>query len=387
MNIILFDAEERENLLPLTFTRPVSELRMGIFTFTERWDKIFPTDKTSFLAQDYLSKKYPVHYEQENLFINPAYFPNQDFILTLKNLKKGEALTHEGSIIAACSSENEFLGQKFSKKTEFYFNGIHIKYPWDLFTYNNKAISYDFALISQGRKSQHLSPTVNVIGDRSKIFVEKGVIAEYVTLNAQGGEIYLGEDSEIMEGSLIRGSLALGKGAKIHMGAKIYGGTTIGPYSKVGGEVNNSILTAYSNKGHDGFLGNSVLGEWCNLGAGTNSSNMKNNYDIVKCWNYPRSTFISTELQFSGIIMADHSKAAINTQFNTGTVVGVSANVFTSGFPPNIIKSFSWGGKSESPKFKISKALEVAERMMKRRNKNLSEEEKDILEYIYDLNK
>lgn len=387
MNIILFDAEERGDLLPLTFTRPVSELRMGIFTFSERWNKIFQTEKISFLTQKYLSKKYPVQYKEENIFINPSYFPNQDFILTIKNLKKGEALVFKNKIIAARSSEGEFLAQKFNKKIEYNFNGIHIAYPWNLFTYNKHAINYDFTLVSKQNQSQTLSSTVNVIGDSSKIFIENGVTAEYITLNTQEGVIYLGKNSEIMEGSHIRGSLALCEGSKIHMGAKVYGGTTIGPYSKIGGEVNNSILTAYSNKGHDGFLGNSVLGEWCNLGADTNSSNMKNNYDIIKCWNYPQSTFISTELQFSGLIMGDHSKSAINTQFNTGTVVGVFANIFTSGFPPNIIKSFSWGGKSENLKFNFSKALEVAERMMKRRNKKLSEDEKDILEYLYLLNK
>ncbi|MDR2122648.1 MAG: GlmU family protein [Flavobacteriaceae bacterium] len=383
MNVILFDGKERSNLLPLTFTRPVAELRMGILTFTERWKRILQTEKISYLTQDYLSEKYPVHVETRNVFINPVYFPDQNLILTLKNLKPGEALFFDQDLVAANSTFEDFQLLKFTKKIKLEFISFSIQYPWDLFSYNSRAVSYDFDLITRGRKSCSLPETVKIIGDPSNIFVEEGVEAEHVILNTKGGEIYLGKNSEIMEGAMVRGSLALCEGAKINMGAKIYGGTTIGPYSKIGGEVNNIVVTGYSNKGHEGFLGNSVLGEWCNLGADTNSSNMKNNYAEVKFWNYPKAGFVRTGLQFAGLIMGDHSKSAINTQFNTGTVVGVSANIFTSGFPPNIIKSFSWGGKSESPLFKIEKALEVATIAMKRRNVELTEIDKKILKHIY----
>ena len=383
MNIILFDGKEYSDLLPLTFTRPVAELRMGILTFAERWKLIFQTEKISYLTQRYLSEKYTLQNEEENVFINPAYFPNQDFIFQLKNLKFGEAFYYQEELVAAKTTLENFQLNNFVKKLDITFESFHIQYPWDLFTYNSDAITYDFQLITQGRKSCTLSNTVRIIGDPSQLFVEEGVVAECVILNTKEGPIYLGKNSEIMEGAMIRGSFALGTGSKINMGAKVYGGTTVGPYSKVGGEVNNIIILGYSNKGHDGFVGNSVIGEWCNLGADTNSSNLKNNYAEVKLWNYTKQKFIKSGLQFAGMIMGDHSKSAINTQFNTGTVVGVSANIFTSGFPPNIIKSFSWGGKSESPNFKLEQVFEVAERTMKRRGIELSEQDKKIIEYIY----
>lgn len=383
MNIILFDGKEYSDLLPLTFTRPVAELRMGILTFAERWKLIFQTEKISYLTQRYLSEKYTLQNEEENVFINPAYFPNQDFIFQLKNLKFGEAFYYQEELVAAKTTLENFQLNNFVKKLDITFESFHIQYPWDLFTYNSEAITYDFQLITQGRKSCTLSNTVRIIGDPSQLFVEEGALAECAILNTKEGPIYLGKNSEIMEGAMIRGSFALGTGSKINMGAKVYGGTTVGPYSKVGGEVNNIIILGYSNKGHDGFVGNSVLGEWCNLGADTNSSNLKNNYAEVKLWNYTKQKFIKSGLQFAGLIMGDHSKSAINTQFNTGTVVGVSANIFTSGFPPNIIKSFSWGGKSESPNFKLEQAFEVAEKTMKRRGIELSEQDKKIIEYIY----
>lgn len=383
MNIILFDGKEYSDLLPLTFTRPVAELRMGILTFAERWKLIFQTEKISYLTRRYLSEKYTLQNEEENVFINPAYFPNQDFIFQLKNLKFGEAFYYQGELVAAKTTLENFQLNNFVKKLDITFESFHIQYPWDLFTYNSEAITYDFQLITQGRKSCTLSNTVRIIGDPSQLFVEEGAVAECAILNTKEGPIYLGKNSEIMEGAMIRGSFALGTGSKINMGAKVYGGTTVGPYSKVGGEVNNIIILGYSNKGHDGFVGNSVIGEWCNLGADTNSSNLKNNYAEVKLWNYTKQKFIKSGLQFAGMIMGDHSKSAINTQFNTGTVVGVSANIFTSGFPPNIIKSFSWGGKSESPNFKLEQVFEVAERTMKRRGIELSEQDKKIIEYIY----
>lgn len=382
MNVILFDGEERNNLLPLTFTKPVAELRMGGLSFTERWKRILETTNVSFLSEEYLSKKYPAKIKDLNLFINPAYFPNQELIFKIKNLQQGEALYQNEKLIAANCNYEDF---KFSNCKKNYIDDIsfHIQYPWDLFTYNSLAITYDFQLITQNRKSCPLSQTVRVIGDTSKIFIEEGAVAEHVIINTKEGEIYLDKNSEVMEGSMIRGGLMLGEGSKINMGAKIYGGTTIGPYSKVGGEVSNSIFSGYSNKGHEGFLGNSILGEWCNLGADTNSSNMKNNYSEVKFWNYHSSKFIDSKLQFAGLIMGDHSKSAINTQFNTGTVVGVSSNIFLPGFPPKLIDSFSWGGKKDSPLFQLEKVYDVMEKVMLRRNKQPTQEDKDIIKYLY----
>ncbi|MDX5320207.1 MAG: glucose-1-phosphate thymidylyltransferase, partial [Bacteroidota bacterium] len=257
-----------------------------------------------------------------------------------------------------------------------------IQYPWDIFSKNAEALEQDFDLITAGRKSQTLSKTNTLLGDR--IFAEEGAYAECAILNSTTGAIYLGNDSEVMEGSVVRGGLALCEHASLKLSTKIYGATTVGPHSKVGGEVNNSVIIGYSNKGHDGFLGNSVLGEWCNLGADTNNSNLKNNYAEVKLWSYARNGFARTGLQFCGLIMGDHSKSGINTMFNTGTVVGVSANIFGSGFPRNFIPSFSWGGAQGFETFTLKKADEVAEKMMARRGIAYDETEKAIMQHLYE---
>ncbi len=270
-----------------------------------------------------------------------------------------------------------------NSKTEISSSVVHIQHLWELFIYNEFAIGYDFKLLTHGRNSAKISETNHLINPEN-IFFEEGAKAEFSILNATNGPIYLGKDSEIMEGSLVRGSLALCENAKLNMGTKIYSGTTVGPHSKVGGELNNAILMGYSNKAHDGFLGNSVIGEWCNLGAGTNNSNLKNNYAEVKLWDYSQKRFINTGLQFCGLIMGDYSKSAINTQFNTGTVVGVSANIFKPGFPPNFISSFNWGGSRDSEKFNLNRSYEAASKMMERREKILTENDKDILKHIFD---
>ncbi|MGL5234723.1 MAG: glucose-1-phosphate thymidylyltransferase, partial [Empedobacter falsenii] len=262
---------------------------------------------------------------------------------------------------------------------------IHLQHSWDLFTYNFQAIEFDFDLVTKGRTSQPISTTNQVLAPE-KIFIEEGAKVEFSILNASEGPIYIGKDAEIMEGSMIRGGLALCEHATVKMGAKIYPGTTIGPYCKVCGELSNVVLIGYTNKGHDGYLGNSVLGEWCNLGAGTNNSNLKNNYDIVKIWSYREQRFVKTGLQFCGVIMGDHGKAAINTQINTGTVVGICANIFQTGFPPNVIKHYSWGGNSDAPVYNLDRACEAAERMMKRRKIAFTPADKRILEHIFNLN-
>lgn len=384
MNIVLFDEQEWRNLRPLTLNKPISELRMGILTFKERWEKLFEGNYSNH-TQNYLSEKFPLKISDENLFINPAFFPNKNLINSIQNLKFGESIWFDNQMIVGNLSLKEFeVRNDLNNKIEFKEEIIHINHLWDLFTHNDKAIRFDFELITKGRKSQPISETNGVINPEN-IFLEEGAVVEFAVLNAKEGPIYIGKNAEVMEGSLVRGSLALCENAKLNLGAKIYSGTTIGPYCKVGGEVNNSILMSYSNKGHDGFLGNSVLGEWCNLGADTNNSNLKNNYSEISVWNYEDKAYISTGLQFCGLMMGDYSKSAINTQFNTGTVVGISANVFDAGFPPKFIPSFSWGGGKDSDKFDLEKSYEAAEKMMARRKKILTNEEKNILGYIFQL--
>ncbi len=382
MNIVLFDSKEWKNLRPLTLTKPFGELRMGILTFRERWKKLIEGNY-SYLTENYLSEKFPAEVENLNLFINPAYFPFPDLVDAILKLKEGETLMNNQNMIAGKLSLEDFQNLNTITSNQNYTGEIlHINRLWNLFSYNDVAIRFDFELIKKGRKSQPISDT-NGIMNPENIFLEEGTVMEFSVLNAKSGPIYIGKDAEVMEGSLIRGSLALCEGAKLNMGTKIYSGTTIGPHCKVGGEVNNSILMGYSNKGHEGFLGNSVLGEWCNLGADTNNSNLKNNYSTIKMWDYNTNSYIESDLQFCGLIMGDFSKSAINTQFNTGTVAGVSANVFESGFPPKFIPSFSWGGRETSPKYDFEKSCEAAQKMMERRKKLLTEEDKRILKHIY----
>lgn len=382
MNIVLFDGEERENLLPLTFTKPVASLRMGVLTFTERWERLLNTT-VSYKTVPYLVDKFPINLQSENIFINPSFFPSKKLVETINSLIIGQSIVYNNELVAVKTVENEptITVDSIIFEEEL----IHIKHSWDLFSYNFQAIEFDFELLTAGKTSQPISSTNRVLHSE-KIFLEEGAKVEFAILNASEGPIYIGKDAEIMEGSMIRGGLALCEHAKINMGAKIYSGCTIGPYCKVGGELNNAILMAYSNKGHDGFLGNAVIGEWCNLGADTNNSNLKNNYAEVKLWSYKEGRFVKTGLQFCGLIMGDYAKSAINTQFNTGTVVGVCANVFQSGFPPNLIKHYSWGGNSDAPIFSFDRACEAAEKMMERRKVDLTATDRKILEHIFNLN-
>ena len=382
MNIVLFDGDEWDNLLPLTFTKPVASLRMGVLTFIERWEKLLKTT-ISYETVPYLAEKFPISIQSENIFINPSFFPSKKLVETVKSLAVGQSIVYNDKLVAVKTLENEptITVDSIIFEEEL----IHIQHSWDLFTYNFQAIEFDFELLTAGKTSQPISSTNRVLHPE-KIFLEEGAKVEFAILNASEGPIYIGKDAEIMEGSMIRGGLALCEHGKINMGAKIYSGCTIGPYCKVGGELNNAILMAYSNKGHDGFLGNAVIGEWCNLGADTNNSNLKNNYAEVKLWSYKESRFVKTGLQFCGLIMGDYAKSAINTQFNTGTVVGVCANVFQSGFPPNLIKHYSWGGNSDAPIFSFDRACEAAEKMMERRKVDLTATDRKILEHIFNLN-
>ncbi len=391
MGLILFD-DNRENLKPLTFTRPVAELRIGILTIREKWERMLNM-KASYYTAPYLAAKYPPNFETLNILVNGSVLPTQalcDYILqalpdnTL--LVKGDTpivlKTTQSTAKAFLTGE-----KKVPTVLEFDSDCVEIEYPWDLFKKNGAALAADFALLTEGRTSQPLSATNKVIGDASQVFLEEGAWVECAMLNTENGPIYIGKNASVMEGSIIRGGFALCESSTTKMGAKVYGPTTIGPHSKIGGEVNNSVILGYTNKGHDGFLGNSVLGEWCNLGADTNNSNLKNNYGEVRVWNYESKTFYRTGLQFCGLIMGDHSKAGINTMFNTGTVVGVSSNVFGGDFPRTFIPSFSWGSSKRFETYQMDKAMATADRVMDRRNKKLDAVEEAILRHIFEETK
>jgi UDP-N-acetylglucosamine diphosphorylase/glucosamine-1-phosphate N-acetyltransferase len=386
MNYILFDGPYRDNLLPFTFTRPVADIRVGILTIRQKWESYLEYTTTT-VTEDYLSEKFPMVEMEENVMINASFLPNPEVVQIIKDLKANQAVFKDEDVIAFFVKEGEEVSD-FSKFDAIEFEGdiLKIEHTWDIFSKNGEAIADDYKLLTEGRQSEPIPSNVNVINPEH-IFIEKGAKLNFVTLNASNGPIYIGKDSEIMEGSVIRGPFALCDNATIKLGSKIYGPTTFGPYCKVGGEVNNSVLFGYSNKGHDGFLGNSVLGEWCNLGADTNNSNLKNNYAEVRLWDYETGGFAKTGLQFCGLMMGDHSKCGINTMFNTGTVVGVSANIFGSGFPRNFVPSFSWGGSKGFVTYKTNKAFEVAEVVMARRNEAFTAMDKAILEHVFELTK
>ncbi|WPO82443.1 GlmU family protein [Chryseobacterium sp. JJR-5R] len=384
MQLVFSDAQYWEDFLPLTFTRPVAEMRCGILTFSERWQKILGNTEVSYFTETYLQDKFAEPEKKESLFLVTNFLPTEHIIQQIKELKQGEALVYEDELVAAKINMDGFSLHQIEKMTDIKEELVFFKKPSDLFTYNKEAIDFDFELLTQGRTSQELSATNGFLGNKQDLFIEEGAQVEFSTLNTKTGKIYIGKNAEVMEGCHLRGPIALCEESKFNLGAKIYGATTIGPHSKVGGEVSNIIIFGYSNKGHDGFVGNSVIGEWCNLGADTNSSNLKNNYGHVKLWSYRTKAFEDTGLQFAGLIMGDHSKTAINTQLNTGTVIGVASNIFKEGFPPNLIENFSWGGFKDDERFKLDKAYEVAEKVMARRKVSLTGEDKAIFKYIFD---
>lgn len=388
MNYILFDSAFRNNLLPLTFTRPVADLRIGILTIREKWEFMLGTT-TSSLTEPYLATKYPVVKAESNILINGSVCPNKKLVEAVVKLKPGQTLVKDDGIIAMALTAEllETFGGEAGDDIETISidnDFVKIENTWDLFKYNDRVLREDFEMITKGRKSQPLSKTNRVVNPEN-IFVEKGAVVEFAILNASTGPIYIGKDAEIMEGTKVRGALALCEHSVLKMDAKIYGATTIGPYSKVGGEVNNSVFLGYSNKAHDGFIGQSVIGEWCNLGADTNASNLKNTYEEVKVWSYAEDSFVLTGLQFCGLIMGDHSKSGINTMFNTGTVVGVNANVYGAGFQRNFVPSFSWGGTHGFTDFDLKKAMNIATAVFKRRNLEFNETEQNILKEIHSL--
>ena len=342
MNYILFDGTVRNQLLPFTFTRPVADIRLGILTIREKWEKYLQTT-TSTITEDYLSNKWPMVEMEENVMINASFLPTNELVEQIRDIKQGEAIFHEEDVVAFFALEDQDINFDTCVSIELKGKPFRIEHTWDIFKLNGEALLADFGLLTTGRESQPISST-NQVSAPENIFLEKGAKVECSILNASEGPIYIGANAEIMEGSIVRGSLALCDHATLKLGAKIYGPTTVGPHSKVGGEVNNSVIMGYSNKGHDGFLGNSVLGEWCNIGADTNTSNLKNNYAEVRLWDYATEGFAPTGLQFCGLMMGDHSKCGINTMFNTETVLGVNCNIFGSGYQRNYIHSFRWGG-------------------------------------------
>lgn len=384
LNIILFDDPAiRADLLPFTFTRPVSKIRVGILTLEEKWAKALATSP-SFLTETYLQKKYPLKISSDNLLINGAICPDEALLKTIWKLELGQSIIQDGTVLASRQKDTGI--PDVPAKPISYPNPVTIiDKVWKIFSHNAAQIKADFTVITAGRRSAGIKDRHTIIYGEQNLFVEEGVDVKASIINAEPGPVYLGKNSVLQEGVMIHGSLALCEGSHLNMGAKMRGDTTVGPFSKVGGEVSNSVIFGYSNKAHDGFLGNSVLGEWCNLGADTNTSNLKNNYDKVKLWSHAKGSFTNTGLQFCGLMMGDHSKCGINTMFNTGTMIDVSANVFGEGFPRNYVPSFSWGGAKGFVTYQLEKALQTAERAMARRNITFDNTEKEILTKVFDI--
>ncbi|MFD0765279.1 putative sugar nucleotidyl transferase [Mucilaginibacter lutimaris] len=387
MAIILFDDDARNTLLPLTYTRPVADLRIGILTIAEKWAKYLDSD-FSFHTQPYLQAKFPLNIQSDNIFINGAVCPDEDIVAAIQNLGNGRALRYKDTLIAVRLSGTH--AGEFNPNGAYTFEMVYdkelviIKHPEDIFKKNDTELRKDFKLLTNGRQSASISSTNTIIGN--DFFAEEGAQAECCTFSTINGPIYLAADTEVWEGTNIRGPFALCDHSQIKMGTKIYGATTIGPYCRIGGEVNNAVVWGYANKGHEGYLGNAVVGEWCNLGADTNNSNLKNNYSDVKLWDYPTQSMRKTGLQFCGLIMADHAKCGINTMFNTGTVVGVGANVFGGGYPPNYIPDFSWGGADGFVEYGFDKMMETTDRVIARRqHRKFNDAEKKILTEVFKL--
>ena len=387
MNYILFDDKYRNHLLPLTFTRPVAELRIGITKISAKWSD-YLQQPVSFLTENYLSTKFPIKTDSENILINGGILPDEDLLDAIALLKLNEALVANNECSAVCCKKENI--KTFSSDIlnhfriiEYTNSFLHVKFPYDIFTLNGECISSDYQRVTKGKVTQKISNNNQIIA-ADNIFIEEGAKLNCCIINASAGPVYIGKNAEVMEGAIIRGPFALCESSTVKMGAKIYGDTTIGPHSKVGGEISNVVIQAYSNKGHDGYLGNAVIGEWCNLGADTNNSNLKNNYAEVRLWNYVEERFKGTNLQFCGLIMGDHSKCGINTMFNTGTIVGVFANLYGAGFIRNFAPSFAWGGPQGFKTYNKTAAYYVAKLVMARRGIEFSETEKNILDRVFD---
>ena len=387
INVIFYDLPRvHADLLPMTFTRPVADFRIGITTIREKWAMMLPQDcRYGYRTVGFLVKKYKAEEIDDNLFIAGNVVPNPTLVEEVLRLEIGEALFKGDDFIAYRGVSPDMHADNYMKKE---YNGecLVLHYLFDIFLNNGAVIKQDFEMITKGRTSCDLSASNTVIGDPGLVFVEEGAYVEGAFLNTNGGPIYIGKDAQVMEGSCVRGPMALCEHSNINMGSKIYSDTTIGPWSKVGGELNNVVVFGYSNKAHDGFLGNAVIGEWCNIGAGTNASNLKNDYSKIRVWNYPDHTFMRTDLQFCGLIMGDHSKVGINCMFNTATVVGVGVNIHGSGFPRTFIPSFSEGSPVGGfTDVQLKKFFDIANRAMARRGLLLTDLDYEIFEEIYKI--
>ncbi|HAG15920.1 MAG TPA: glucose-1-phosphate thymidylyltransferase [Bacteroidales bacterium] len=386
MNYILFDDNSRNTLLPLTFMRPVADIRIGILTIREKWEYHLKS-KTSTLTETYLSEKFPIVKGEENILINGSVCPTPELVQKILSLQPKEILVGEDYIIAMRLSSDEFdmLDEiDATKEITTDINHFKLNFPWEIFQYNGESIIRDFVRLTKDRVSQPISSTNNVIG-KENIFLEEGAKMEFATLNASDGPIYIGKNAEVMENTVIRGPFAMCENSTLKIGTKIYGPTTVGPWSKIAGEVSNSVIFGYTNKAHDGFVGNSVIAEWCNLGADTNTSNLKNTYEPVRLWSYTQKTFIDTGLTFCGLIMGDHSKCGINTMFNTGTVVGISSNIFGSGYQRNFISSFRWGGPAGFNSYNLKKAIQVAKIVFARRGLDFDSVNETLFRNVYEM--
>jgi UDP-N-acetylglucosamine diphosphorylase/glucosamine-1-phosphate N-acetyltransferase len=392
MHVLLFDDPAiRPHLLPFTFTRPVAALRCGILTIAEKWQRHLAAPTVGYLTQPYLQAKFPVCADGvvtgPALVINGAVCPDAVLVKQVLALQPGQGLYCDELLVAAHLADAalvaELVQDGLREEKQVSEPVTVIDRPWQLFLRNGVEIRRDFALLTAGRTSQPINDPHTIVYGAENIFIEEGVKIRAAILNAEDGPIYLGKNSQVHEGAVIKGPLALCEGSHLNVGAKMRGDNTVGPFSKVGGEVSNSIIMGYSNKGHEGYLGNSVIGEWCNIGADTNTSNLKNNYAPVKIWSHAEKCFVDTGQTFCGLMMGDHSKAGINTMFNTGTVVGVGANIFGAGFPRTFIPSFSWGGAGGFETFKLSKANEVAERVLARRNLPYNTVEQGIMKTVF----
>ncbi len=397
MNLILYDNWCRQHLLPLTFMRPAAEMRVGISTIREKWERMLAMPSST-LTENYLQEKFPLQLGEDNLLIAGALLPGEEIVQAILSLQIGEALYDEGTLLAFRTDNALDLRNFFDSYLQnqngalplrmipFTGNFDFISRPHHIFLLNDQELKRDFTELTKGRTTQSLSPTNIVIGDPSQIFVEEGAEVEASTLNTKEGPIYIGRDAEVMEGCRLRGPVALCEHAVTKMDAKIYGATTIGPYSKVGGELGNVVIFGYSNKAHDGFIGNAVIAEWCNLGADTNCSNLKNNYSNVRLWNYASHKMEETGEQFCGLIMGDHSKCGINSMFNTGTVVGVCSGLFGTGFHPKFVPSFAFGTPSGTyDTYILDKAMETADKVMRRRHLELNSVEQKIMKKVYEI--
>jgi UDP-N-acetylglucosamine diphosphorylase/glucosamine-1-phosphate N-acetyltransferase len=353
-------------------------------TLREKWESYF--DSVSIFSNNYLAEKYDTNIKDDNIWINSQLLPSKDIVTEIESLRVGEVLNKESVILAFRNSE--FITDKLNN-VESNSKFSYLSSITDIFRLNGEEIINDIKLLNFQNNDKNLVELTdsNIKSGKYPVYVEEGATIENCYINSSDGPVYIGKNTHIMQGSMLRGPFAICDNSVVKMGAKIYGATTIGPFCKVGGEINNSVFFGYSSKAHDGFLGNSIIGQWCNLGADTNNSNLKNNYDDVKIWNYSSESFLQTGLQFCGLIMGDHSKCGINTMFNTGTVVGVGANIFGSGFPRNFIPSFSWGGSSGFIIHKLEKFFSTAEKVMIRRSIAFSDIDKQVLVQVYNMTK